>query len=193
MQDIVDSAMSKEKALRQNPRSEAPRDIIEHLEMVEVSYVSFDALIHRGQIIVHRNVAPDVRSFFTLAHKLRFPIQKVIPISANAYAWDDVVSCTDNNSSGYNYRTIMGTKELSRHALGLAFDINPVQNVYIRYDKSGNELSRLPAYAVYDVTAPGTLTHEHPLVLHMKKLGWTWGGEWTTSSGRVDYQHFEMN
>lgn len=161
------------------------------LRLLEVLYYGYDMRLHRGQIVVHIRAEDDVQSFFALARNLMFPIEKVIPISAPKYMWDDERSCNDNNSSGYNYRTVIGTNIYSKHAYGLAFDINPRENVCIRYDLEGNEVYRSPKNAVYDVTITGTLTKDHPLVLHMTARGWVWGGEWTKESGRVDYQHFE--
>ncbi len=183
--------MVSREILKQNPVSLAPQKILDTLKIIEVVYYGFDTVLHQGQIVVHRDVAREVRGFFEWAQEMRFPIEKVVPISAPQYAWDDEQSCEDNNSSGYNYRTIAGSSELSKHARGYAFDINPRQNVYLRYDAEGNEMYRSPQNAVYDTRVAGTLTSDHPLVLHMKKLGWTWGGDWKKESGRIDYQHFE--
>ena len=190
---IIDSNMAREEILAQNPKSPAPQNIIDALEILTVKYFGFDEKIHSGQLVMNKNVIKDVESFFDLALKLSFPIEKVIPISNPKYGWDDEASCNDNNSSGYNYRLIMGTNMLSRHSQGLAFDINPVQNIYVRYDKDLNEIARYPEGGAYDENAKGTLTKDHELVILMKGLGWEWGGDWTAETGRVDYQHFEKN
>ena len=63
----------------------------------------------------------------------------------------------DNNTSAFNYRKIEGSSNLSNHAFGKAIDINPVQNPY----KKGNYIS--PKGAIYDTTAKGTLTGNHPI------------------------------
>lgn len=187
MEPIIDSAITLEEALQSSP---APLTIRSELVLLTVHYVGFDARHHQGQIVVHSDVADDVRSFFERALALRFPIQSVIPIGDARFNWNDEVSCCANNSSGFNYRTIAGTDELSKHSYGKAFDINPMQNIYIRY-KNNQEISRLPKDGIYDETANGTLTTNHPLVTHMKDREWTWGGDWTPKSGRIDYQHFE--
>ncbi|HEY0964714.1 MAG TPA: M15 family metallopeptidase [Candidatus Paceibacterota bacterium] len=188
---IIDSDMTVAEALRQNPHSEAPESIVKNLRVLQMYYIGFDMQLHRGQIVVHKKAVAPVRTFFSTAIALTFPIKSVIPVAAPEFLWDDEISCNANNSSGYNYRTIAGTTRLSRHASGLAFDINPLQNVYIRYDADGNEIARLPAHGRYDPDAPGTLHADHLLVILMKQYGWTWGGDWTPESGRVDYQHFE--
>lgn len=190
---IVDSNMGREAILAQNPESIAPQDVIDNIEILVVEYLGFDDVIHSGQIAMSKSVSNEVKEFFELALKIRFPIEKVIPISNEKYKWDDVVSCDDNNSSGFNYRKVLGTNRMSKHSSGSAFDINPVQNIYVRYDKDLNETARYPKDGVYNENAKGTLTKNSPLVILMKNLGWDWGGDWTPESGRVDYQHFEKN
>lgn len=189
---ILDSRMSQDRALLQNPDSPAPLEILHDLAVLPVSYRGYDDCVHMGQIVVTVSVAEDVHNFFLLAATLAFPIEKVIPISDERYAWNDERSCEDNNSSGYNYRVILGTNRLSKHAYGAAFDINPRQNIYCRYDASGNEVYRSPRGGIYNPQVPGTLTAEHPLVVFMRERGWVWGGDWTREHDQViDYQHFE--
>jgi hypothetical protein len=188
---IVDSDMSRNAILAQNPDSPAPQSVLYSLEVLNVEYIGFDGALHSGQIAVHNDIVQDVTRFFATALTMTFPIEKVIPISNKKYAWNDEVSCDDNNSSGYNYRLIASTDRISKHAAGKAFDINPVQNIFVKYDADLREIVRYPKDAVYDEQAPGTLTKEHPLVQLMKSLDWTWGGDWTPADGRVDYQHFE--
>src|SRR3989344_6449456 len=180
-------------AIVQNPKNPAPQEILDTLEVIEVVYCGFDDAIHQGAIIINEVVSEDVRKFFDLALKIKFPIKKIIPISDPKYHWDDDISCEDNNSSGFNYRNIGGSNKLSKHAFGLAFDINPVQNIYVRYDKGLKEVFRAPTNGIYNPETPGTLVEGDPLVTLMKNLGWTWGGDWTPESGRIDYQHFEKD
>jgi peptidoglycan L-alanyl-D-glutamate endopeptidase CwlK len=188
---IIDSEITHDEACAQNPHFPAPDSVLEALRVLTVTYFGFDDKIHCGQIVIHQSITQDIESFFSLATTLNFPIEKVIPIGVPRYAWSDDRSCEDNNSSGFNYRYIHGTTKLSNHALGFAFDINPVQNIYVKFDQNGTEVFRAPATGKYDPAAPGTLTADHPLVTHMRTLGWIWGGDWTKESGRIDYQHFE--
>ncbi len=188
---IIDSALTKNEALSQNPASPAPENILNSLEVVDVTYFGFDSLLHKGQLVMHKDVVDDIKQFFKKALDIKFPIKSVIPICVEKYHFDDVASCNDNNTAGYNYRTITGTNKLSNHASGLAYDVNPVQNIFIKYDENQKELFRFPKDTVYNPQEAGTLTPSHPLVILMKNLGWDWGGDWTPESGRTDYQHFE--
>ena len=104
----------------------------------------------------------------------------MIPISE--YNWSDEMSMRDNNTSAFNYRYVSGTKILSMHAQGLAIDINPLQNPYV---KNGN---CSPDGSSYDTSKRGTFRPNSEIVEAFKDKGWEWGGDW---KDRKDYQHFE--
>lgn len=184
----IDSHFSKEEAILAKPENNCPPDVLRDQVLLDVRYFNFEGVECQGQIVVHKDVADDVREVFEHIHRDKFPIRKAVPIVA--YAWDDDASCSDDNSSGFNYRTIAGTDRLSNHALGYAFDINPVQNPYTRW-KEGEVIYHTPQGAVYDATKPGTLHGGHPIVTFLKSRGWTWGGDWIYEGNVVDYQHFE--
>lgn len=176
----------------QNPNSAAPAHIIDAQRIHTVRHYGFKGVVSEGVIVVHEEALSDVSDFFTLAYELNFPIEKVIPISDDRYGWNDNLSMSDNNTSGFNYRTIMGTERLSNHATGFAFDVNPKQNIYVRHDMELGEMFSYPEGASYDESEKGTLTKNHLLVKFMKEKGWVWGGDWELEKdGVVDYQHFE--
>lgn len=158
-----------------------PDDIRETLVLVDVSYISFDGLLHQGQIVMHRELERDVKEIFAALVEIQFPIEKVVPIVA--YDWDDEASMAANNSSAFNYRVIMKTDRLSNHSYGRAMDLNPLLNPYFARD--GNIY---PAGAIYSPSAPGVITKDSPVVALFKSRGWTWGGDWVEV---IDYQHFE--
>jgi hypothetical protein len=174
-----------------NPRSPAPKEILDTLSLISVTHFGFDGKTHEGHIVIHKDLQGDVRDFFSRALELTFPIAKVIAVSDPQYSWSDERSCEDNNTSGFNYRPMTGGTRLSKHALGRAFDVNPFQNPYLRFGVGGAEEARIPKQAVYEANQPGTLSKNHPLVLCMLERGWKWGGNWNPAEGVVDYQHFE--
>jgi peptidoglycan LD-endopeptidase CwlK len=178
-----DSSMSIEQALQQNPDMVAPLEIIEKLRVVSVQYYSFDGLLHEGQIVVDGRLQEDIRQIFELLQTERFPVEAVIPASDPRYLWNDDSLMNVNVSSSFNYRVIAGTSKLSLHAHGQAFDINPFLNPYI-----GTTGIVQPTGATYDISRPGTIRTDSPLVELCTRLGWVWGGHWTD---RKDYQHFE--
>lgn len=175
---IIDSKMTFEEAIAGSP---APKEIIENIEIVDIDYYSFDGKIHRGQIVIHKELVNDIKQVFKLMKSVKFPIQKVIPIVK--YQWSDSLSMLDNNTSAFNYRTVEGTKRLSNHATGRAIDINPFLNPY-----RGRTGKISPKGATYNTKVRGTLAKNDTIVKEFLKLGWKWGGNWKTIK---DWHHFE--
>jgi hypothetical protein len=189
---IIDAQFQLSDVILQNPQRLCPDNVLEALGLLDVAYVGFDNKVHRGQIVVAIGVMAEVEAFFHQALELRFPVERVIPVSAPPYRWDSAKVLADNLSSGFDYRKVQTKNKQSRHSFGLAFDINPMQNPYTRYE-GGKEILRVPKKALYNLTKPGTLTAGHPLVKLMEGFGWEWGGKWTKKSGRIDYMHFEKS
>lgn len=159
---------------------EIPKGILQSLEIVNVEYYSFDGKLHRGQIVVHKDLAMEIAQIFEDIKDSGFPVAKVIPVSR--YNWSDEESMKDNNTSGFNYRSVKGTGKLSSHARGRAIDINPLQNPQIKKGIYS------PPGAQYRIKEKGTLTLNSEIVSAFRKRGWKWGGLWRSSK---DYQHFE--
>ncbi len=174
---IVDSFYSLNQALN---GKQIPGYIRKDLRIVNVFYYSFDGKIHEGQVVIHKNLVADIKKIFALMRKEKFPVAKAIP--AVKYGWSDKLSMLDNNTSAFNYRDVKGTRLLSAHAAGRAIDINPFLNPQIKHNKE------FPAGASYNPAKPGTITRNSFLVKAFLKMGWQWGGSWTTTK---DYQHFE--
>jgi peptidoglycan L-alanyl-D-glutamate endopeptidase CwlK len=180
----------RERFPRQNPNKPAPIEVLENIKSIRIKYIDFDGDEQIGTIEIHTSLVEDVKKFFELAKKLKFPIQRVVKSSDEQYGWNDDLLMADNATTAFNYRFIKGTERPSLHGLGRALDINDALNPYIRY-LDGKQVTD-PEGAVYDPQVPGTLTADHPLVVLMKKRGWSWGGDWTEENhGATDYQHFE--
>jgi peptidoglycan L-alanyl-D-glutamate endopeptidase CwlK len=174
---IIDSALSFEQAIGSQTVPEAVRA---DLVLMNVRYYAFDGREHQGQLLIHKDLRPEIEEIFIELAKSKFPVAKVIPLSC--YGFSDELSMEDNNTSGFNYRSIADSTKLSNHALGRAVDINPLLNPYIR-----NEIAE-PHGAHYDPNVPGTIVADGVVVTAFKKRGWSWGGDWNSLK---DYQHFE--
>jgi hypothetical protein len=148
--------------------------------LLDVRFWSFAGAQDEGQVLVARELGPEVHDIFEEMLAARFPLQSVIPVVA--FSWSDDASMTANNSSGFNPRLIAGGSRPSHHSTGRAIDINPVLNPYIK-----GEIV-LPPSATYNYQRPGTLTPDSIPVRAFEARGWTWGGRWQT---RLDYHHFE--
>jgi hypothetical protein len=175
---IIDSDLTFNEAIK---GTTAPQNIIDNLILLNVEYYSFDNKLHRGQLVIHKNLKNDIQQIFNLIKERKFPIAKVIPIVK--YNWSDDSSMIDNNTSAFNYRKVAGKDNLSNHSFGIAVDINPFQNPAVYSDGSIS-----PKGANYNPKKAGTIDANCFLTVEFKKLGWTWGGDWNSLK---DYQHFQ--
>lgn len=179
----IDSQLDRVAAVmairKMNPT--CPIAVLDRQELLTVDYWSNDQRMHRGQIVVDRQLSLDISELFGFLVDVRFPVGQVKPIVD--YEWDDEASMADNNSSGFNYRQIKDTPKLSLHAFGFAVDLNPRDNPVIV-----NGQITQPRNGERNLTNPHTLTTSHPVVSFMADRGWVWGGAWQSFQ---DYHHFE--
>ncbi|MCL1950625.1 MAG: M15 family metallopeptidase [Turicibacter sp.] len=157
----------------------------EKLRYLSVVHVGFDGKDHLGELIVHEELALEVLDIFRELYDLRFPIEKIQLVSE--YGYSDDLSMADNNSSGFNFRKVAETDQLSEHAFGRAIDINPQINPYILASGEVLPPSSL-AYLDRESHAPGKILEGSPILEVFGKRGWFWGGDWTHIK---DYHHFE--
>ncbi|MEB3050569.1 M15 family metallopeptidase [Mycolicibacter sp. MYC123] len=155
------------------------------LRRVTVTHLGFDALPHRGELIVHQELVSQVIAIFDRLYRLEFPIEKMR--SVNHYPrGDDELSMEDNNTSAYNCRRIPGSGSWALHAYGRAIDINPLLNPMV--DGDHYEPTNATVYLDRHRIEPGLLHDGDPAVRAFTDAGWKWGGNWKSP---VDYQHFE--
>ncbi len=146
-----------------------------------------------GEMVVNAAIADAVVGIFRKLFEAGYSIGRMVLI--DEYDADDEASMSDNNTSCFNYRTVAGTKAtLSKHALGLAIDINPLYNPCVR-SRGGSTLVQ-PANA-----RPFATNRESRGDIPMKidrsdlayrlfvQAGFRWGGAWRSLK---DYQHFEF-
>lgn len=164
---------------------------LEELRYLRVLYMGFDGQTHIGELIVNQAIAADILEIMTKLYENAYPIEKMVLI--DEYGADDERSMEDNNTSAFNYREIAGTSRLSKHSLGLAIDINPRYNPYVKQKDTGEVMispvngteyadrSKEFSYKIDENDLCCQLFLEH---------GFTWGGSWNTLK---DYQHFEKD
>ena len=159
---------------------------LDQLRLLELTFWGFDGVEHQGELVVAAAHAEDVVSVFRQLHEARVPIQQVRLV--DEFGGDDDRSMAANNTSGFNCRQATGSDRWSEHAYGSAIDINPVQNPYVT--RSGSVLPAAGAtYTRRNPATPGLITPEGQVVAAFARVGWAWGGNW--SSGK-DYQHFSV-
>lgn len=136
----------------------------EDLRYLKVLHVGFDGKTHIGELVVNRLIAYDA---------------------------DDEKSMRDNNSSAFNFRYISYSTKLSKHALGLAVDINTLYNPYVKYvdGRRNVEPANAEKYTDRSIEFPHKIDHDDLCYKVFAEHGFEWGGDWKHAK---DYQHFEI-
>ncbi len=173
---IIDSELSFNDAIE---GTRAPNEIIDQLTLFDVQYLSTDDKIHQGQILTNKKLEEEIINMFGFMLENKFVVEKAVPIVR--YNWSDSLSMDDNNTYSFCYRNI----SYSKHATGMAIDINPRFNP-LRW-KKGNKPNE-PNSAIQDTTINGTLYPDHIVVKEFRRLGFRWGH---TFSKYYDDHHFE--
>ncbi len=174
---------------------------MERLRLLTMAYIDFDGKEHTdGKMIVLDAVADDVLAVFKKLYEIKFPIARMELITQ--YNGDDDLSLAANNTSAFCYRSITGGGPVSLHGLGVAIDINPIQNPYLGFGGgfkgtvySGKVLVLPSKGADYLNRAHDRVGMAEQVVSIFKEHGFTdWGGDWGDGDqgGRIDYQHFAV-
>ena len=175
---------------------ENPYIKLEDLRYLVLLYKNFKNQDSIGRMIVNEKIADDILEIFKKLYEYNYQINSINLIEDY---WNknglesDRLSMKNNNSSCFNYREIEGQNYLSYHALGLAIDINPLNNPYI-IEKDGKlDYSSLSKEELYYANNRNSeiehvITHNDLAYKLFKEKGFDWGGDWNSP---LDYQHFE--
>ena len=159
------------------------------LRYLKVLHRNIHGEIMLGEIICNKVIAEDLLQIFRQLFDNAYPIERMVLI--DNYDADDTKSMIDNNSSAFNFRFISGTTKLSNHSKGMAIDINPLYNPYVKQRTDGSlyvEPEEGRAYANRSNSFEYKIEKGDLCYRLFIEHGFTWGGEWTSLK---DYQHFE--
>lgn len=187
--DSSDSAETNSSGANFAGADAAPEVSYEDLRYVHILHYNFEGSSAEGELICNKAIAEDLLDIFYELYRNEYQLEKVRLI--DEYDGDDNASMADNNTSCFNYRTVEGTDLLSRHALGMALDINPFYNPYVTYEKGGGaKVSPEGAeqYADRSMEFPYKIDEDDLCYKLFIQHGFTWGGNWNSSK---DYQHFQ--
>ena len=150
------------------------------LTILEIPCLDFAGEDYVGFMLVHPAIAPATQAFFAALKVQRFPIYTM---QAGPWLPETLPSRQFrlSNTIGYVNKRRTGGTTPSHHAVGLAFDVNPLLNPLV---DAAHGL-RVPPFAVYNPAAPGTVTKE--VAAFADSLGFLWGGHWRE---KQDYMHF---
>lgn len=159
------------------------------LRYLRLSHVDADKKEHVGEMVCNKAIANDLLEIFRELYRQKYPIQHIRLI--DDYEADDERAMRDNNTSSFCYRKISGSTKLSKHAMGMAVDINTLYNPYVRTGKDGRRIVE-PATAVKYVDRRKSFLYKivkgDLLYRLFLQHGFKWGGSWRTVK---DWQHFE--
>ncbi len=167
---------------------ESPAITPDKLRYIHILHYNFDGEPEEGELICNELIAWDLLEIFYELYRNEYQLEHVLLI--DTYDGDDEASMEADNTSCFNYRTVDDTDKLSKHALGLAVDINPLYNPYITYDNGVRKISPEGAEAYSDRSDdfPYKIDEDDLCYKLFIKHGFTWGGNWNSSK---DYQHFQ--
>lgn len=155
------------------------------LRYLTLSFWGFDDRPHTGELIVAARVAEDVRRVFERLYAARFPIEEM-RVTTRAEL-DAAPTGDGNNTNGFVCRPARGQTRWSAHARGVAVDVNPFNNPYLRGDLVLPELSS--AYVDRRQRKPGMIQAGDVVTQAFASVGWTWGGNWRSPK---DLMHFSL-
>lgn len=158
------------------------------LRCLHVLYKSFDGTSRAGELVCNKKIADVVLGIFRKLYSAGYQIEKIRLI--DEYDADDERSMRDNNSSCFNFRYISHTTNISNHGLGLAIDINPLYNPYIKTvaGKLVVEPATAAPYTDRTKSFPHKIDRNDLCYKLFTAAGFEWGGDWENVK---DYQHFE--
>lgn len=153
------------------------------LRYLTMSFRGFDARAHTGEMLVNADVAQAVVGVFKRLFAVGFPIEemRITPeAELNLPPTGD-----GNNTEAFVCRQVRGQTHWSAHAYGLAIDLNPFDNPYVKGDLVVPELAS--SYLDRDWVRSGMALDGGPAVTAFESVGWKWGGRWAEP---VDFMHF---
>lgn len=161
----------------------------EELSYVHILHYDFDGNLAEGELICNQGIAQDLVEIFYELYLNEYQLESVLLI--DTFDGDDIASMEADNTSCFNYRVVAGSSSISRHAYGLAIDINPLYNPYVKYEKDGTGTispDTAASYADRSANFPYKIDENDLCYKLFIQHGFTWGGNWNNVK---DYQHFQ--
>jgi hypothetical protein len=159
---------------------------LNQLRYVTVGFWGFDDRSHTGELLVNAEWAEELVEVFRALFDARFPIEEMRIIRAEEI--DEHPTGDGNTTTSFVCRPAVASGSWSRHAYGLAIDINPFHNPYVKGDLVLPELAS--SYVDRDNLRPGMIVEGDVATAAFGRMGWGWGGRWNSL---LDWMHFSDN
>ena len=195
--DSIDTVMYKNYVFVSQPIPDAVKARMQGKSMPDNATIGYDELryltlyhfdyegnIQQGEMVCNQDIAHDLLCIFRALFAEEYPIYSIRLV--DDFHADDEASMRANNTSCFNYRTVVGSRRISKHALGLAIDVNPLQNPCIKHGRVHPETAK--DYIDRTQDFPHKIDRDDYCKKVFTSYGFMWGGGW---AGSKDYQHFE--
>jgi hypothetical protein len=149
--------------------------IINQIVKIEVRFYNFKGEPETGYIEVNKSIKKETKNVFDKLYQKRFIINNVTVSNKRS----DKEIILENDSTSFNFRTVLGKNRLSKHSFGYAIDINP----------KNNPAKPSEMFDIYDTTIREGIIEENTIDI-FKENGFRWGGE--IFKGFWDSHHFEI-
>ena len=184
--EIPDSVFVRMKGLSYPEDCTVPLADLRYLHLSHWTSIDSERV---GEMVCNKAIAQDLLDIFRQLYEAHYIVESIRLI--DDFNADDEASMRANNTSCFCYRHVAGSKSLSRHALGMAVDVNPLYNPCVRKGQDGKQMVQPATAKAY--TNRG---RRFPYKIDSKDLcyrlfvahNFRWGGAWRSLK---DYQHFE--
>ena len=182
---IDDAVFARMKGKSYKAECTTPRS---QLRYIKALHITQDGVIMLGEMVVNRAIAEDIVTILRYLYEAEYPIERMVLV--DNYNADDEASMRANNSSAFNYRHTPGGTRLSAHSRGMAVDINPLYNPYVKHypDRVYVAPATATEYVVRHGAFPYKIERDDLCCRLFLERGFEWGGDYKTIK---DYQHFE--
>src|SRR6187431_421111 len=145
----------------------------DELSYIVMPFWGFDNKPHTGEMLINSARAEEVVPVFKYMFEARFPIEEMRvttreEVNGVHYGDQNVTSSFECRRSTGGYAT------WGEHASGMAIDINPFHNPWVRDGAIYPELAG--AYKDRRWLRPGMIETQKSIVTKFKGIGWSWGG-----------------
>ena len=161
---------------------------LEELRHLKLLHKDLSGKTLSGEMICNVRIAERLLKIFKTLYAENYPIEKIRLI--DEYDADDELSMRDNNSSCFNFRRVSYTDRISLHGYGLAVDINPLYNPYIKFVDGKKIIAPDNSADFEDRTKnfPYKIDADDLCCKLFAAHGFKWGGR--DLPEEFDYQHF---
>lgn len=181
---------------------------LHELVYIKLLHYNYKNQVVVGELIIHASIINEIKEIFKNLFNIKYQIYSMRLIDdfwlSNDPIKSDRNSVLNNNTSAFCYRNISNKNTLSNHSKGIAIDINPLENPYIKRNDDGSfNYDELTEYEISVLVnrEEKAKYNKHLIVLNdeicniFEKEGFICGAVWPTISDKYpcDYQHFEPN